>query len=339
MASLPKTYKALVFNKANDEVKLTDVELQHPAEGQVLIKVLACGVCYSDLAVHAGYLGNVYPRIPGHEIVGDIVEVGPGVTTAKVGDRVGSMWHGGHDGTCRACRRGMNQICDNKAINGVSRDGGMAEYAILRSEALASLPTDVEPAIVAPLLCAGMAVFNGLRNLKYPQGSLVAVQGLGALGHLGLQFAKKSGYEVVAVSSGSSKAELAKQLGADHYIDTSATDVKEELLKLGGADVIINTAPNAGVITSLAAGLARGGTLLILSSSGLVQFDTMTMMAKAQKIQGWSSGHAVDAEDTVKFAKVHNITPMVQQYPFADVEKALNDARAGKTRFKNVLVM
>jgi D-arabinose 1-dehydrogenase-like Zn-dependent alcohol dehydrogenase len=339
MASLPKTYKAVVIKAANEPLTLSDVELKHPSEHQVLVKVLACGVCFSDLAIARGHLGDIFPRIPGHEIVGDIVELGSSVTNFKLGERVGGPWHGGHDGTCRACQRGNFNICENEEVNGLSRDGGYAEYVLLRAEALARIPRDMDPAEAAPLLCAGITVFNGLRKQHIQHGALVAVQGLGALGHLAVQFANKMGYEVAVLSSGNDKAAFAKELGAHHYINSRDSDAAQELTKLGGAECIIQTAPNPKLLGPLMGGLATGGKLLLLSTVGEASFDTTNMVIKRQSVQGWPSGHALDSEETIAFARRHGVKCMIEKFPLVDVQKAVDSVAEGKPRFKNVLVM
>jgi D-arabinose 1-dehydrogenase-like Zn-dependent alcohol dehydrogenase len=339
MTSLPKTYKAIVAKAAGEPLTLSDVELKHPSERQVLVKVLACGFCFSDLAITGGHLGDIFPRVPGHEIVGDIVELGSAVTNFKVGERVGGPWHGGHDGTCRACQRGNPQICENNEINGLTRDGGFAEYVLLRAEALARVPADMDPAEVAPLLCAGITVFNGLRKQQIQHGGLIAVQGLGALGHLAVQFANKMGYEVAVLSSGDDKAAFAKELGAHHYINSRDNDAAAELTKLGGADCIIQTAPNPKLLGPLMGGLCAGGKLLLLSTVGEATFDTTNMVIKRQSIQGWPSGHALDSEETIAFARRHGVKCLIEKYPLAEAQKAAESVAAGKPRFKNVLVM
>lgn len=212
--SLPRTFKAAVLEKSNQPVVIKDVELKPPGRGQVLVKVLACGVCHTDLFEQKGLLGDVFPRIPGHELIGDVAAVGDGVTRFSGGERVGGPWHGGHDNTCRACARGQYQICDNEKINGVSHDGGYAEYVLLREEAVVRVPADLDAAQAAPLLCAGVTVFNSIRKMHVEQGNLVAVQGVGGLGHLAIQYANKMGYHTVAISSGESKKEFAHKLGA-----------------------------------------------------------------------------------------------------------------------------
>lgn len=337
--SLPETYKAVVLTAANSPFALQDVSLKHPSANQVLVKVLACGVCWSDVEVGKGNFGNVFPRTPGHEIVGDIVELGADVKNLSVGQRVGGPWHGGHDGVCRECQRGEFQYCKNEAINGVSQDGGFAEYALLRAEAVVRIPKEMEPAQAAPLLCAGVTVFNGIRKQRVEQGRLVAVQGLGGLGHLAVQFASKMGYEVAVLSHGDDKAAFATKLGAHHYINTSNADANAELTKLGGASIIVQTAPNPKVVGALAEGLAANGKILSLAPVGDVAVNTVTLISKGASVQGWASGHALDCEETIQFALTHGVKCMIEKYAFRDVAKAVETLEAGKPRFRNVLVM
>lgn len=339
MSSLPKTYKAAVLTGHKSGFNLQDLELKRPTKGQVLIKVLACGVCYTDVAVSQGEFGNVFPRIPGHEIVGDVVEVGEGVEGVEVGQRVGGTWHGGHDGTCRSCQRGSFQTCDNELVNGVSKDGGYAEYALLRSEAVVRVPREMDPADVAPLLCAGVTVFNGIRKMQIQQGNLVAVQGLGGLGHLAVQYAHMMGYEVAVLSTGDDKADFAKKLGATHYINSKAKDAAEELNKLGGAALIVQTAPNPKVVGALVKGLQPHGKLLSLAPVGPVEIDTVALVVKGASVHGWPSGHALDCEEAIRFSQTHGVKCMIEKYKLADVQKAVDDLIAGKPRFRNVLIM
>ena len=236
-------------------------------------------------------------------------------------------------------QRGQFQLCDNQATNGLSRDGGFAEYVLLRAEATVRVPRDIDPAEVAPLLCAGVTVFNGIRKMHVEQGAVVAVQGLGGLGHLAVQYAKKMGYEVVALSTSDDKADFAKKLGADHFINTNTSDVGAELMKLGGAAIIVQTAPNPKVFSGLVNGLAPFGKLLSLAPAGSVEIDTVTLVAKAASVSGWASGHALDSEEAIKFASVHGVKCMIEKYPFDKVQEAVDSLKAGKPRFRNVLVM
>ncbi|KAF4993338.1 hypothetical protein FDECE_13453 [Fusarium decemcellulare] len=339
MASLPETYKAVVLEKANGGFKLQDLKLKHPGKGQVLVKVLACGVCFGDTAAEGGIFGDIYPLTPGHELVGDIVELGEGVEGFEVGQRVGGPWHGGHDGSCNQCQRGLFQMCDNAVVNGITKEGGFAEFVLLRTEAVVRVPKECDPAEVAPLLCAGVTVFNGIRKLHVEQGALVAVQGLGGLGHLAIQYASKMGYRVAALSSGDEKAEFAKKLGASHYFNTTASDAPTELAKLGGASIIVQTAPNPKLVGPLVSGLAVEGKLLSLAPAGPAEVDTTALMSKGASVVGWPSGHARDSEDAIRFAYDNDIRCLIQKYPLTDVQAAVDDLRAGKARFRNVIVM
>lgn len=337
--SLPKTYKAMVTLEAGKPFTLQEVPLQLPGPGQVLVKVLACGVCASDVSIISGHVGPIFPRVTGHELVGDVVALGEGVTRLTLGQRVGGPWHGGHDGTCRQCQRSQFQYCDNQKINGVSFDGGYAEYVLLRAEAVVRVPKEVDPAEISPFLCAGVTVFNGIRKLHVEQGRTVVVNGLGGLGHLAVQFAHKMGYEVIAVSSGDEKATFAKELGANHYINSKTADIVAEINKLGGADIVVQTAPSPEAISLLVKALAPGGKLLNLTLLGPVPVDTAVLVFKGASVHGWASGHAIDSEETIQFAVRHGIRCLVQRYPLEEAQKAIDDLIAGKPRFRNVLVM
>lgn len=276
---------------------------------------------------------------PGHEVIGNVVQVPDSEKNWKVGDRVGGGWHGGHDGTCKACKRGLFQMCENEQINGVTRNGGYGEYVYLRTEATVSIPTDVDPAVFAPLLCAGVTVFNSLRRQGITPGELVAVQGIGGLGHLALQYTNKMGYRTAAISSGSAKEEFARKLGAHEYIDSSKGSVGEQLQKLGGAACIIVTAPNAKMIPDLVAGLGMLGKLLILAASGEAsEVNTTSMIMKGLSIVAWPSGHALDSEEAISFAKVHDVNCMIEKFPLEKAEDALKHMNDGKVRFRGVLI-
>ncbi len=269
MANLPETYKAVVVTEPNGAFELKDLELKHPEAGQVLVKVLACGFCWTDIEVSRGMLGpDIFPSVPGHEIIGDVVELGIGINHFQIGDRVGGTFHGGHDLTCRSCQRGQFQHCEAAIYHGVTAHGGFAEYIILRGEAVVRIPEEMDPAEAAPLMCAGVTVFNSIRKQRLEQGGLIAIQGMGGLGHLAVQYARKMGYEVAVLSSGSDKEPLAKQLGAHYYINTKAQDAPTELALLGGADIIVQTAPSADVIGNLIGGLSAHGSLLSLAPAG-----------------------------------------------------------------------
>jgi D-arabinose 1-dehydrogenase-like Zn-dependent alcohol dehydrogenase len=336
---LPKTFKALVFKEKGAALELQDIPLSPPSAGQVLVKVIACGVCHSDAFEQQGFLPNSFPIVPGHEIVGDVVAIGEGVTRFKVGERVGGPWHGGHDGTCRACNRGNFQMCDNEKINGVSFNGGYAEYTTLRAEAVVRLDAKYDAAEIAPLLCAGVTVFNGLRKLHIEQGNVVAVQGLGGLGHLAVQYSRAMGYKTVAISRGGDKKDFAHKLGAHVYIDQSKEDAVAKLKEMGGAAAIISTAPNGDAMKAIHYGLGAGGKFLCLAPVGPVEFDTGYLVNRGASIHGWPSGHALDSEEAVAFADSHGIKCMVEKFPLAEGGKAFDTMLSGKVRFRSVLTM
>ncbi|KAI2467112.1 alcohol dehydrogenase [Annulohypoxylon bovei var. microspora] len=333
--SLPKTYKAAVIEKAGQPIVVKDVELKQPGPGQVLVKVLACGVCHSDLFVAGGFMQNEFPRVPGHEIVGDVVAIGSSVTRFTGGERVGGPWHGGHDSSCRQCARSQFQMCDNAQINGVSMDGGYAEYVLLREEAVVRVPSDADPAETAPLLCAGVTVFNSMRKMHVEQGNTVAVQGVGGLGHLAIQYASRMGYHTVAISSGESKRAFALQLGAHEYIDASKEDAVTALTALGGAALIVATAPNPKAIGPLVGGLQPGGKLLVLAPVGPVEFNTALLVGKAASVHGWPSGHALDSEEAIQFAKDHGVKCIIEKVKLEDVTQAMEDCSTGKNYIKS----
>ncbi|GAA5995991.1 uncharacterized protein JCM10292_004876 [Rhodotorula paludigena] len=336
--SLPKTYKAAVIEEANAPFKIKDIEYKSPESGKVVIKVVASGVCHSDSLVVEQQMPTGLPRVPGHEIVGRVVEVAQDEKRWKVGDLVGSGWHGGHCGGCSRCVRGDFNTCENEARNGILSDGGHAEYATLRTEALCSIPEDIEPAKAAPLLCAGLTVFNSLRNMSLHPGDVVAVQGVGGLGHLAIQFARKMGYVVAAVSRGDSKKQLALDLGAHHYIDSEDGDPAEALLKLGGAKAIAAVAPNGAAMASLIPGLAVNGQLIVLAPVEKLEVPTVLMIGKRLSVRGWPSGHAGDSEDTIKFAQTMGVDCKVETYPLERIQDAYDSMMNNKARFRSVIV-
>ncbi|KAI9749031.1 MAG: Saccharopine dehydrogenase [Chaenotheca gracillima] len=339
MGSLPKTFKAAVFESQGAPLTIKEITLQPPKEGEVLVKVIASGVCGSDAHVQAGAFGNAFPITPGHEIVGQVAAVGPGEKQWKVGERVGGPWHGGHDGTCKQCRRGQYQMCSNASINGVTRDGGFAEYVILSTEAVVSVPEDIDPAQAAPLLCAGVTVFNAIRKMDILHGGIVAVQGLGGLGHLAIQYANKMGYRVVAISSSAAKEDFAKKLGAHDYINTAKEDAAEKLQALGGAALVVCTASNPDAMGGFLGGLEAGGKLLILAPAGETKVNTIAMITKGLSVHGWPSGHSLDCEEAIEFAQVHDVNCMIEKFPLKDAQKAFERMTSGNVRFRSVLVV
>jgi len=301
-----------------------------------LVKVLACGICHSDHLAQIGVGG--FPRIPGHEIIGDVVAVPPSEKKWKIGDRVGGGWHGGHDGVCASCRSGRFVTCANQKINGINIDGGYAEFILLHTEAVISIPKDLDPAEAAPLVCAGVTTFNSIRNMDLHPGDLVAIQGIGGLGHLGIQFARKMGFRTVALSSSASKKALAEDLGAHIYLDGSKINQSEELAKMGGAKVIVCTAPNADIVSALVHGLAPGGTLLLLAVAEGIKIDSAPLITKALTIRGWPSGTAKDSEETVAFSRLADVKCHVERYPLKEVNAAYERMMSGKANFRCVLI-
>lgn len=339
--TLPKTRRAVVIERKGAPWTIKELPIEEPKSGEVLIKVFACGVCHSDSFMQQGAFGEegIYPRIPGHEIIGTVVAVGDGEKKWQIGDRVGGAWHGGHDGTCKACNRGLYQICQNEAVNGVSRDGGYAEYCTLRSEAVVKVPKDADPAEYAPLLCAGVTVFNGIRKMDIIQGDIVAVQGLGGLGHLAIQYARKMGYRTVAISTSSDKKDFAFELGANDYIDTSKEDASEALQKLGGAALVVVTAPNPKIMGPLVNGCAPMGKVLILAPVGEIPVNTVPLIVKGISVHGWPAGHALDCEEAIDFAEHQGVKCLIQKFPFEKTEEAVKHMMSGKVRFRSVIVM
>jgi D-arabinose 1-dehydrogenase-like Zn-dependent alcohol dehydrogenase len=323
------------------DFQIVEREIPTPDAGHVRIKVQACGVCHSDVLTKEGaWPGIEYPRVPGHEVVGIIDEVGAGVSEWTKGQRVGVGWHGGHDGTCLSCRRGDFINCRNMKIAGISYDGGYQEYMVAPVEALAAVPESLNDAEAAPLLCAGITTFNALRHSNASPGDLVAVQGVGGLGHLGIQFANKFGYRVAAVGRGAENAALAKKLGAHVYIDSKATKAAEELQKLGGAQVILATAPSAKAISSLIDGLGPNGTLMIIGADvEPIEVTPLQLISGSRTIQGWASGTATDSEDTLRFAELTGVRPMIETYPLEKAAEAYARMLSGDAQFRVVLTM
>ena len=328
-------------SQAGGEWELVEREIPPPGTGELRIRVEACGICHSDMLVKQGGLPWIqYPRVPGHEVVGLVDEVGPGVTEWKSGERVGVGWHGGHCFVCDSCRRGDFMTCQNEAITGITRDGGYAQYMLARHEAVVRVPPGMDAAETGPLLCAGITTFNALRNSGARVGDLVGVLGIGGLGHLGIQYAAKAGYRTVAIGRGPENAALARKLGAFAYIDTKVTRVAEELQKLGGAKIVLATAPNAKAMTDCIDGLGVGGKLLVVGApSEPLAVSVFSLLLSRRGIQGWPSGTARDSEDTLEFSKFAGIRAMVEKYPLPKVKEAYDRMESGKAEFRVVLTM
>jgi D-arabinose 1-dehydrogenase-like Zn-dependent alcohol dehydrogenase len=333
--------KAAQIPKAGADFEIVEREIPKPAAAQVRIKVQACGVCHSDLFTKEGYWPGIqYPRVPGHEVVGIIDELGDGVSEWKKGQRIGVGWHGGHDNTCLSCRRGDFRNCRNLKIPGISYDGGYEQYMVAPVEALTTMPEGLSDVEAAPLLCAGITTYNALRHSGALPGDLVAVLGIGGLGHLGIQFANKFGYKVAGVGRGSESAALAKKLGASVYIDNKVTNPAEELQKMGGAQVILGTAPSSKSMTDIIDGLAPNGKLMVVGvESEPIQVTPVQLVNGSRNIQGWASGTPADAEDTLRFAELTGVRPMIETYPLEKAAEAYARMMSGKAQFRVVLTM
>jgi D-arabinose 1-dehydrogenase-like Zn-dependent alcohol dehydrogenase len=330
--------KAVQVSKANGPFELVERDVPAPGPGEVRIAVEACGMCHSDAFVKAGaYPGLVLPRIPGHEIAGRVDVVGAGVTAWKAGDRVGVGWHGGHCFQCNACRKGLFINCEKGRITGISYDGGYAEYVVVPHEAVARIPEGLAPVDAGPLLCAGITTYNSLRNSGARPGETVAVQGIGGLGHLAIQYAARMGFRTVALSSGADKEALARELGAHEYIDTQKTTAAEGLQKLGGADLVLATAPHAAAIAGTIDGLKPRGKLLIVAAP----FEPLSVSAlgllSGKTICGWPSGSSIDSEEAMSFSALTNVRPRVEVFKLEQAEQAFAKVMGNRVRFRAVL--
>lgn len=336
-----KRMKAVQASKPGGDWEVVERDLPEPGAGQVRVKVEACGICHSDMLVKEGqWPGLKYPRIPGHEIAGRIDALGAGVTEWKMGQRVGVGWHGGHCFKCEPCRRGDFILCRNEKITGISHDGGYAEYMVSPAEAVAAMPEELPAAEAAPLLCAGITVFNALRNAGARAGDLVAVQGVGGLGHLAIQYAHRMGLVTAALNRGTDKQPLAAKLGATHYVDVAAASPAEALQKLGGARLILATAPDAKSISALTGGLAPNGKLLIVGAAfEPLSISALDLIIARRTVAGWPSGTAMDSEDTLRFSAWSGIRPMIEKFPLAQAAQGYERMASGKVRFRAVLTM
>jgi len=335
------TMKVAQISKPGANLEIVEREIPRPGAEQVRVKVQACGVCHSDVLAKEGlWPGLQYPRVPGHEVAGIIDDIGADVSGWQKGQRVGVGWHGGHDGTCRECLRGDFNHCQNLEIPGISYDGGYQEYMLAPVSALAAIPESLSDVEAAPLLCAGVTTYNSLRRNGAMPGDLVAVQGIGGLGHLGIQFANKFGYKVAAIGRGAEKEELAIKLGADIYIDNESKDPARELQALGGAQVILATAPNSKAMSKLVDGLAPNGKLLIVGASfDPIEVTPIQLLMASRSIQSWTTGTPSDSEDTLCFSKLKGVRPLIETYPLDQAELAYERMMSGKAQFRVVLTM
>jgi alcohol dehydrogenase/propanol-preferring alcohol dehydrogenase len=333
--------KAVQVTKSKGPFEIVERDIPEPGTGEVCIKVEACGVCHSDVLTKEGlWPGIKYPRIPGHEVAGRIDAVGANVKNWKVGQRAGVGWHGGHCFVCEPCRRGDFIVCDFEKVCGISYDGGYAEYIVVPQEAVVSIPEGISAEDAAPLLCAGITTFNSLRNSGARAGDLVAVQGLGGLGHLGVQFARKMGFHTVAIGRGKDKIPLAKRLGAHEFIDYGETDPAQELTKMGGAKVILATAPDAKAMSQLVDGLSKNGRLMVVGAPAeSLSISALALILPKRSIQGWPSGTAPDSEDTLRFSVRDGVRPMIERYPLEKAAEAYERMMSGQARFRVVLTV
>ena len=340
-ATAVATMKVAQVSGPGGDFQIVERKIPTPGAGEVRIKVQACGVCHSDALTKEGaWPGIQYPRVPGHEVAGVIDEVGDGVSAWKQGQRVGVGWHGGQDNTCLSCRRGDFRNCRNVLIPGISYDGGYQQYMVAPVGALAAIPESLSDVEAAPLLCAGITTFNGLRHSGALPSDLVAIQGIGGLGHLGIQFASKFGYKVAAIGRGPENAALAKKLGASLYIDSKATNAAEELQKLGGAQVILATAPSSKAMSELIDGLGPNGKLMVIGAAfEPIEVTPVQLIMGSKTIQGWAAGTPTDSEDTLRFAEMTGVRPMIETYPLEEAAEAYARMMSGKAQFRVVITM
>jgi len=332
---MPKM-KVVQVGAPGADFELVNREIPAPKEGEALIKVQACGVCHGEAVIKGGHFpGLIYPRIPGHEVMGIIDKIGPNENYWHIGQRVGVGWHGGHCFKCPSCRRGDFMSCTNSLITGITVDGGYAEYMIARSEAIVNIPKELDAYEGAPLLCAGRTVYGALKESGARGGDLVAIHGVGGLGHLALQYSMKFGFKTVALSRGTDKKELSLKLGAHAYLDTNTGDAAKKLLEMGGARVIICTAPNSNAITELIDGLGRNGKIIIVAApQEMMQFHPGMLMKGNRSIGAWVSGNI---EDAINFSLLEHVIPMVEFFPLEQVAVAFEKMMTAKVRFRSVL--
>jgi alcohol dehydrogenase len=331
--------RAVQVSRAGGPLEMVEREIPEPGPGFVRIKVQACGVCHSDSVTKEGILPGIqYPRVPGHEVIGVIDAVAAGVPRWKVGDRVGVGWNGGFCGYCDNCRRGNFFACQTSTdVTGLSRDGGYAEYMVAPISALALVPDNLVPVDAAPLLCAGVTTFNCLRNSGVGPGQLVAVLGLGGLGHLAVQFAAKMGCNTVAIARGSDEEHLARQLGAQHYINNRSQDPSAELQKLGGAKVILATVTSADAMKAVLGGLGVQGKLMVIGAVPSLEVNTLQLLLSNQSVNGWYSGTSIDSQDTLNFSVLSGVRSMNEAFPLERATEAYDHMMSGKARFRVVL--
>lgn len=334
------TMRAMTVPEGGGDLQMIEQDVPAPGPGEVLLRVIACGVCHSDSVTVEGLMPITYPRVPGHEVVGTLEAIGPDVRGWEVGMRVGVGWFGGACGYCARCRRGDAFACETvTAVTGVSRDGGYATHMLADASALALVPDELDAVESAPLLCAGITTFNALRNCGAGPGDLVVIHGVGGLGHLGIQFAARQGFHTVAVARGRDKEQLARQLGAHDYIDSEDGDPAAALREMGGAKAILATVTNQEAMQTIVGGLGPNGTMMIIGAVQTLTVDPFELLLKRAAVKGWYSGTAVDSEDTLLFSARNAVTSMNEFYPFEEAQAAYDRMMSGKARFRVVLKM
>jgi D-arabinose 1-dehydrogenase-like Zn-dependent alcohol dehydrogenase len=334
------TMRVVQVSRPNGPFEIVERQIPEPGPGSVRIRVHACGVCHSDSVTKEGLIpGMQYPRVPGHEVSGVIDAVGPAVAGWQPGQRVGVGWNGGYCGYCDLCRRGEFFACVRSQTTGVTYDGGYGEYMIAPASAVAQMPNELEPVEAAPLLCAGLTTFNSLRNSGARPGDVVAVLGLGGLGHLGVQYAAKMGFYTVGIARGKDKEPLARKLGAAVYIDSQAQDPAAELLKLGGARVVLATVTSGEAMSAVQGGVRVNGTLLVVGAAESMQVSPVALLTKCLSVKGWYSGTSIDSQDTLLFSVRTGVRPMNEVYPLERVAEAYDRMMSGKARFRVVLAI
>jgi D-arabinose 1-dehydrogenase-like Zn-dependent alcohol dehydrogenase len=337
--STATTMRAAQITKPGGPFELVERPIPTPGPGTIRIRIEACGVCHSDALVKEGHVPIPYPRVPGHEVAGVIDALGADVTAWRVGQRVGVGWNGGTCGVCPPCRRGDLFGCATKQVTGLTFDGGYADYMIAPATAVASIPDDLTAVEAAPLMCAGITTFNALRNAGAGPGDLVAILGVGGLGHLGVQFAAKMGFRTVAIARGADKEALARELGAWRYIDSKASDPAAELAKLGGAKVVLATVTDGAAMAATIGGLALNGTLMVLGAAGTMTIPPLVLLNGRRSVKGWYSGTSGDSEDTMSFSALTGVRSMNETFPLEQVAEAYARMMSGAARFRAVLTM
>lgn len=338
---MTETMRAVQVGSKGGDFELVERPVPTPGPGEALVRVEACGVCHSDMFAKEGlYPGVTFPVVPGHEVAGRVAALGEGVQGWSEGKRVGVGWFGGNCGWCTPCRRGQLIACQNMGIPGVSMDGGYAEYVVVPASALAAIPDELDAADAAPLLCAGITTFNALRHSSARAGDLVAVLGVGGLGHLGVQYAARMGFDTVAIARGTGKESLARELGARHYIDSSASDPSEELARLGGASVVLSTVTNGDAVAATLGGLGVNGQVIVVGAAEQpIPVPASALIGGNASVAGHASGTSMDSEDTMAFSALTGVRPRIETMPLEKAGEAYAKMMAGDARFRMVLTV